>query len=465
MEANAEPLDLLHDHFLAWHRDHPIPVESYAESIGLYRKRWFRRPLPLGLVVSRTSANPGIGILHDVDADHLSLVKPAPVVPAIHNLVYGGVMRFIEGALAARPAASTSVFTGSDNASAKPDDSQADTSRIDKYAPAELMGREAETRLLEKTWTKVFVSYGWGGESENLVDEIQHSLARRGIAIDRDKDRLPYGGSIREFMQTLSAGQAVIVVLSDKYLKSENCMYELLEIEKHGELRERVFPLVLPDADIYDATRRLEYVAYWGEKKKELESNIRELEDLEFIQGATRDLDLYADIRRRVSWLADTMKDMNPLTVQIHRESDFSDLAEAIVGQIGLAVVHDDAGGPNGGGEPNERDRGLSDEEQAEILAIHNPKNLQLRCERDLRASRLAAAELAAERLVELTAGKRCYDRERAAGLKCLGDAYSLQGREDEARTQWRRCRLVWQRLGEIREVEEVDERTARQSG
>jgi hypothetical protein len=98
MRANAEPLDILHDQFIEWHRSHPVPVESYAENIGLFRVRWWSRPLPLGLVVPRASANPGIAghTVRDVDDDHLTLVKP-------HNRrhdVYAGVLRFIRDTLA-----------------------------------------------------------------------------------------------------------------------------------------------------------------------------------------------------------------------------------------------------------------------------------------------------------------------------------------------------------------------------
>lgn len=101
MRANAEPLDILHDEFVEWHRRHPVPVESYAENIGLFRKRWYFRPLPLGVVVPRASANPNIAghTLHDVDYDHLSLVKP----PNRQHEVYAGVLRFIQNAPLAEP--------------------------------------------------------------------------------------------------------------------------------------------------------------------------------------------------------------------------------------------------------------------------------------------------------------------------------------------------------------------------
>jgi pimeloyl-ACP methyl ester carboxylesterase len=71
MRANAEPLDILHDEFIEWHRHHRVPVDSYAENVGLFRKNRIGRPLLLGLVVPRASANPGIAghTVRDVDDD------------------------------------------------------------------------------------------------------------------------------------------------------------------------------------------------------------------------------------------------------------------------------------------------------------------------------------------------------------------------------------------------------------
>ena len=95
MATNAEPLDHLHDKFLAWQQNRAVLVESYAE----HRPLW-KGPVPLGVVVKRGSANPGIGLPpYDVDADHLSLVKPPTPPHVIHDIVFGGVRRFIDDAL------------------------------------------------------------------------------------------------------------------------------------------------------------------------------------------------------------------------------------------------------------------------------------------------------------------------------------------------------------------------------
>ena len=200
MEANAEPLDLLHDHFLAWHRRDPIPVESYAESIGLTRKNWWGRALPLVQVVLRDSANPNIGTIHDVDADHLALVKPSPNFLPVYDIVYRGVLRFIETALqnaiptapipsTSSPIAQPPAVIGTPIARKVP--VITDISRIIKYAPETLIGRDAESRLISDAWAKAqnnaanrphvltFVALGGEGKT-SLVARWAVDLQLRG---------------------------------------------------------------------------------------------------------------------------------------------------------------------------------------------------------------------------------------------------------------------------------------------
>lgn len=101
MRADAGPLDALHDEFIEWLRRNPIPIASYTENLGLFRKRWFFRLVRLGRVVEPASADPGIEghTPRPVDEDHLSLVRPRD---RGHD-VYAGVLRFIRDALASGP--------------------------------------------------------------------------------------------------------------------------------------------------------------------------------------------------------------------------------------------------------------------------------------------------------------------------------------------------------------------------
>ncbi len=176
----------------------------------------------------------------------------------------------------------------------------------------------------------VFISYAWKGESEETVNQIDKALQERGIRIVRDKRDLGYKGSIGEFMERIGRGNCVIVVISDKYLRSKNCMFELVEIAENKQFSDRVFPVVLSDARIYDPVDRLDYVEYWEGEKAKLNQRIKSLSDVSNLQGINEELNNYDRFRDRISGLTSTLKDMNTLTPDMHRDSDFSELYAAI---------------------------------------------------------------------------------------------------------------------------------------
>jgi formylglycine-generating enzyme required for sulfatase activity len=87
--------------------------------------------------------------------------------------------------------------------------------------------------------------------------------------------------------------------------------------------------VVLKDADIYDPIKRVKYVRYWEVKRNKLAEAMKTLDPAN-LQGLREDMDLYDRIRDRISGLASTLKDMNTLTPDMHRDSDFSELYAAI---------------------------------------------------------------------------------------------------------------------------------------
>ena len=182
----------------------------------------------------------------------------------------------------------------------------------------------------------VFISYAWGDEREEVVNQLDQALQSRGIRIIRDKRDLGYKGSIRGFMERIGQGNCVIVVLSDKYLRSPNCMFELVEIAEGREFHDRIFPIVLSDADIYDPVKRIQYVKFWEVKRAELAEAMRTVDPAN-LQGIRDDMDLYDRIRDEISGLTSTLKDMNTLTPDMHREADFSHLYDAILQRIKTA--------------------------------------------------------------------------------------------------------------------------------
>jgi hypothetical protein len=188
----------------------------------------------------------------------------------------------------------------------------------------------------------IYISHAWGGESEVLVNKIVDRFEREGIPLTLDKKDLAYRQSIGQFMLNLGKADAIILVVSNKYLHSEYCMFELLQIYESDNIHSRIFPIVLEEVKIAKSTERLELVRYWEEQTKELEDKIRELQSLRHIEGITDDLNLYHSIRNKIAKLTSILKDINTLNVQLHQESDFSQLIDAVKSKVLLANANNE---------------------------------------------------------------------------------------------------------------------------
>jgi hypothetical protein len=175
---------------------------------------------------------------------------------------------------------------------------------------------------------EVFVSYAWRADT-SIVDQLTDALYDRGISVVRDKNELQYRESIRGFMRRIGSSKAVVLVLSEAYLRSPNCMFELVEINKSEELRERSFPIVLDASTIQDPVQILGHVKYWEDRITDLDRAMKDVEGSN-LEGVRETLDLYRQIRATIARLADVLGDMNHLTPGDHMNSGFSELADAI---------------------------------------------------------------------------------------------------------------------------------------
>jgi internalin A len=129
--------------------------------------------------------------------------------------------------------------------------------------------------LPPKNIPEIFVSYAWGDHSSEdarqrteIVDRLCERLGKDSWHILRDSNVLRSGDIISGFIKRISLADHVIVVLSDKYLRSPYCMTELYSIyqrsvgEKEDFLR-RIVPLVLKDARFGTPEERVEYAKHW----------------------------------------------------------------------------------------------------------------------------------------------------------------------------------------------------------
>lgn len=186
---------------------------------------------------------------------------------------------------------------------------------------------------------EIFVSYAWKGESESLVDKLCEGFASKGYRIVRDKSAMTYKDSIKNFMDSIGRGKFIIAVVGDKYMRSEYCMYEAYRMFQSPAFGERVFPIVLPDTDIFSFRGQAAYLKYWHQEYKALEAEYKEIADLSptMVGPLT---DRLRDIEATTRFINDFMaaiSDMNVLTSQMHVKSNFSQLLQAIEERMGRA--------------------------------------------------------------------------------------------------------------------------------
>lgn len=172
----------------------------------------------------------------------------------------------------------------------------------------------------------IYISYAWGGESEKIVDLLDGELKKRELKLVRDKRDLGYKGSIVEFMKDIGKGNKIIVVISEKYLQSENCMFELTQIYENKDFARRIFPIVLEDSNIYSPVSRIKYIKYWNDKIAELDEAIKSAGTGLNMTQIQQELNNYGNIRAAFDNMAFILKDMNALTPEMHRNENFEDI-------------------------------------------------------------------------------------------------------------------------------------------
>lgn len=121
----------------------------------------------------------------------------------------------------------------------------------------------------------VFVSYNWG--CSDFVDKIESALNGK-CDIKRDKNNIGDWKSISEFMKTIRNEDFAVLVISDAYLKSVACLYEVIELIKDDKWDEKAMYVIMDDAkDIYNGIKRLNYIRYWNDYCNELSDAIKDL--------------------------------------------------------------------------------------------------------------------------------------------------------------------------------------------
>jgi hypothetical protein len=134
--------------------------------------------------------------------------------------------------------------------------------------------------VLKAQSQEVYVSYAWAQEQQDpLVEEFCSALTEWGLQVHRDRTEMQPGDRISRYMERLSAGRCVVLVLSAAYLRSEYCMTELYQLYANARQRDkdflrRIVPLVQEDAGIDVIDDRIDHAVYWKNRYETLDAKI-----------------------------------------------------------------------------------------------------------------------------------------------------------------------------------------------
>ncbi len=173
---------------------------------------------------------------------------------------------------------------------------------------------QKETKTEEKKDNKtIFLSYNWhDGETADRIDK--HLSGLSGITVKRDVRDIGPWKSIREFMKSIRQQDYAVLIVSDSYLKSKNCMFEVTEVMKEQEYADKIFPAVV-EHGIYDPMVRAEYIQYWQQECTKLETAIKGIDPANAAELST-DLKRYRSIANSMGEFLSMVADRNNPDIQ-----------------------------------------------------------------------------------------------------------------------------------------------------
>jgi len=121
----------------------------------------------------------------------------------------------------------------------------------------------------------VFISYC--SKNSLVADKMESFLLQKNVQVHRDISYLSFNSDVKDFMKRIREADYALTIVSDEYLKSENCMYEVHELYKESDVEKKILPVVVEGAKIYDMLGRSTYLRHWHMICTELDLMLRDM--------------------------------------------------------------------------------------------------------------------------------------------------------------------------------------------
>ncbi len=150
-----------------------------------------------------------------------------------------------------------------------------------------IMHNNIAQRIVQKS---IFISYNHS--DKDIAKLVESALVSSKVSVTRDENEVRYKDDLEVFMQSISQHDYTVAIVTDNYLKSVNCMYEVSELMRERSYYDKLLFIRINEsdktfyedqskhtvADIYSANR-FKYVQYWVDKKNEIDMMAAKLSD------------------------------------------------------------------------------------------------------------------------------------------------------------------------------------------
>lgn len=175
---------------------------------------------------------------------------------------------------------------------------------------------------------KIFLSYSH--ENKEIADRVYRFFRLKSISLTIDvRDAKAYS-DLKKFMDTIRDHDYVIMLISDTYLKSINCMYEVIQFIQEKDYTGRTFPIIIDnDETIFNISKHDKYIGYWQKKYKELEDKIKTLQRTG-TSSLHNELDKIDKIQSSIGEFLDKISTLNCISLEVLENTRYKDILRYI---------------------------------------------------------------------------------------------------------------------------------------
>ena len=187
----------------------------------------------------------------------------------------------------------------------------------------------------------LYISYGNDDNnfSREVIDEFESlsTYVLPYVRVSHDMNQLKTGDNLQAFMKSMQEGSIILLLINDKYLKSEYCMQELIYIFE--KLKGRIYPVFLDaDSGLHNRKGYLSTLNYWENELQDIQKTISKREKNGFPEDKTLRADekLYSGVVRILPEFREYINNFFTLPIKSYQSQKYLDIFQKIHDDLAL---------------------------------------------------------------------------------------------------------------------------------